>query len=1522
MKRLVSWFAVNPVATNLLVAFLLLAGIASFTRIPVQIWPDLDVPVISIVVPYLGAAPEEVETAVCARIDEKLDGIDGVDRVRSTAEEGRCRVVVALLFDADRSAVLADVQNQVNAIDTLPKETETPVVRLLSSSDVVIEVAVTGPTDERDLKELARRVRDDLLALPAVTRASVANVRPYEISIEVSEASLQRNRLTFDQVANAIRGNSLDLPGGAIKTDRGELLLRTQGQADRGEEFGSIEVTTLDDGTRVLLRDVARVVDGFADTGQQFRFDGRPAALVRVSQVGSQDLREISAQVRGYVAESAGKYPQDVTLTVWNDQSSLLVDRLATLIDSGLQGLLLVLVVLALFLRPHLALWVAAGIPIALLGAVFLLFCFGVSIDAISLIGFILVLGLLVDDAVVVGESAYVAQREGAGQLAGAIEGARRVFVPVTFGVLTTVAAFIPMLFLTGVAGQFMAAVAAPVICCLAFSLIECHLILPLHLGHRSDSMPLGEFGIALLAVAVLGAVVLAADARDAVGLAIGVACLVVAAHVSGGLRWLGAAFARVQVRFEDGLETFIQGAFRRVVRRALRWRALTVTAGVVAFGLAVATVVGGHLPFSFLISDQGDRIVAKLTMPFGGPPQDTDRALGRLVASARELQAELATEYGTPIITYIAESQGSHLPSGGGDGDMVPTGYHLGEIYLQLSPSEGREIATVDVADAWRTAVGTVEGAEQLIFVTDFRQTTPDIDIRLFGDSMEDLRAASTALRAELVGYPGVSEVSTSFREGKEELSLSLTDTGAALGLTLSDVGRQVRQAFYGEEAQRVQRGEDDLRVMVRYPSQARQTLNSLQALHVRTPAGTYVPFRTVAEAEWGRGTQLIERVDGVRSVNVSAKVDLTQTSANAVLEAMGPFLNATVDANPDLGYEIESNRAVRETVTSAVPLFLAALGAIYALLAIPLRSYHQPLIVMAVLPFCFVGAVLGHLLAMIPGIVLGFSMPSAFGLLAAAGVAINASLVLLHGVQRFRVDGDAVETALENAAASRCRPILITTVTSFVGLMPLMLTRSPSAAPMVPMVVSLAFGIVVSSVAALVFVPALWLVLHRVGTGTRRTATSLGELVGRAPRIGQWLARYPFLQDSLRSSEFTDLVIEDEEGLDPETARIARTGLVRLYYQREFDRRAMDEQLSVIAEKAPSTDGLVVETRNWAQQRAFQLGAHMLRGAVEPREAARPLSDILDSCLVRVLAAVRRDYAAEHGAMEGSLALVALDAHGRREFAIGGSLRILFLYDGAGAGAPSQDDAQAWHASLLQRFGRVFGELSPGAMLYRPSPPWQGEGRPDSANSLRDFEEHYAEAASTADLRTLVHARVVFADGDLGERFEAVRQSVLRRERSFNAVGAALSALRPMDGGGRWNVLNAPGGLVDIELFVEHLHLAAGAAASGSGIAAEGLVEALEAGARDGLIDATVAAELAGATRLWQNFDGFIRMVGVDQDPTHLSPEEQSTLAQACDAAGLEDLASSLAATRQRSAAHIDTWFSMRHHRADANE
>ena len=455
-------------------------------------------------VPYLGAAPEEVETGVCARIEERLTGITGIKEVRSLSAEGRCTVHVEMFLDADRSQTLGEVENQVNAIDTFPEETERPIIALAENNNVVVEVAITGPTDERTLKELGHRVRDDLLALPAVTHAALINVRPYEISVEVSEASLSRNNLTFDDVARAVRERSLDLPGGSIKTEQGEIVLRTAGQAYWGHELENLVVTTRADGTRVFVRDVARVVDGFEDTGQALRFDGRPAALVQVSRVGDQDVREVAEAVRGYVSRAAGRHPEGVELTTWRDESVVLAFRLRALLDSGIQGLLLVLILLALFLRPNLAIWVAGGIPIAFLGAIFLLYWFGLSINSLSVMGFILALGMLVDDAVVVGEAAYVEQRRGAGQLAGAIAGAQQVLIPVTFGVITTAVAFLPLLFGTSTLGQAYGVMAATVICCLVFSLIECQAVLPSHLGHGSGRLPLGDFGLTLLAVVVV----------------------------------------------------------------------------------------------------------------------------------------------------------------------------------------------------------------------------------------------------------------------------------------------------------------------------------------------------------------------------------------------------------------------------------------------------------------------------------------------------------------------------------------------------------------------------------------------------------------------------------------------------------------------------------------------------------------------------------------------------------------------------------------------------------------------------------------------------------------------------------------------------------------------------------------------------------------------------------------------------------------------------------------------------------
>lgn len=1513
MKRIITWFVTNPVATNLLVGFAVVAGFASFTQVPVRTYPDIDLPVVSVVVPYLGAAPEEVERGVCTRIEDHVDGIVGVKEVRTTADEGVCTVLIELLQDADRTKALNDVRNQVGAIETFPAEAETPLVSMAEVSSRVIDVAVTGPTDERTLKQVARRVRADILALPGITQATVNNVRPYEIAVEVSEASLLRNNLTFDEVAAAVSRNSVDLPGGTIRAEQGEVLLRTSGQAYRGDELKKIMVKARPDGSRILLEDVAEVIDGFEETSARFLFDGMPAALVSVSRVGDQDIRQIAEAVRAYVDEfndapdaAAGTVGEGVELTVWNDESAMLRDRLGALMDSGVEGLLMVLIILTLFLRPSVALWVSAGIPIALLGAVFLLYALGISINLWSLIGFILVLGMLVDDAVVVGESSHVAQRTAAGQLAGVIDGTERVLLPVTFGVLTTVAAFLPMLYMTGTAGTVLANVGAVVICCLAFSLIECLFVLPAHLAHKSDSLPFGEVGMVLLSIVTLAAFALAPDLRLGMALAVVAVGLVWAAHLWGVLSKVATAFTRLQVRFERGFDRFAEVFFRRIVRAALGRPALTVVTALASLVLAFAVVGSGRLPFSLLTPVHGDRVVASLTMPFGVSAAVTAEAMTRLRDAARRVASRLEQEHGLPLVLHLAESYGSH---GGGLGQRTATNpaSHLGEVIMQLTPSEGRAETSVDIAAAWRAETGRIDEAVALNFDSALQSAGGDVELRLSGDDMEDLRAMASRLVAEIGQYPGVIEVGDSYLAGKTELSLALTPAGAALGLTLADLGRQVRQAFYGEEAQRVQRGEDDVRVMVRYPEHARRSLASLLSLRIRTADGGEVPFRTVATVEWGQGASRINRTDGARSVSVSAKLDLERTSADRVRAPVQAFLDEAMTAYPNMRYSFQSAKATREALGSAGPLFLLAFFAVFTLLAIPLRSYGQPLIILSVLPFCFVGTVIGHLLmAFIPGAIVSLSLPSLMGMVAAIGVAVNATLVLLHSVNRFLASGNSPIDALENAAVVRCRPILITTATTVAGLTPLMVNTSASIATMRPMVVSLAFGVAIAALAALLFVPALWLVMHRTGTRARQVTAGVGDFVGHAPLLEKWMAHYPYVEESLESQEFQYLMVEDE-GLDDETARVARAGLVRLYYRREFDRAAMTEQLAAMARRAPTTEEEVGEVRVWTQQRAFQLAAHMLRSAITPREATGPLTDILDAALATLLDAARRDTVREHGEMPGAnVALAALDAAGRRELVAGTPLKLLFLYDCPTPPASVSVTPQEWHAAALQRFLRLLGDLSPRGLLFRAEPPHRLAPAPSAAHAMTDFEA-LGTAAEWQDLRMLVHARVICADGGLEGRFETVRKAAVGQTRDRAAVAREMATFRSARQGEAWDVGELPGGLSDMALAAEIIQLTH--AASAPEVMATGLVATFEAAARRGVVDAATARDLTDATTLWQNFIGFVSMVSSDQrDPTGASPEHQRALADVCGAANIDDLASVVQAKSRRAATRLE--------------
>ena len=1514
MNRMIAWFATNHVAANLLMGFAVIAGLAALTRIPVKMYPDVEIPVISVSVPYLGAAPEEVESGVCTRVEERVEGIIGVKEVTSIAREGLCTTHVELFFDADNARVLDEVQNQVNSIDTFPKETEKPIVRFLELTTIVVEIAVTGPTDERALKELGQRVRNDILALPEITHADLTNVRPYEISVEVSEASLLRNDLTFDEVASAVRKRSVDLPGGSIKTSSNEVLLRTRGQAYWGHELEKLVLTTRADGTRVLLRDVARIVDGFEDSGQTLRFDGKPAALIQVARVANQDLRQVSQTVRQFVENSTSRYPEGVALTLWNDESVLVTDRLSTLVDSGVQGLLLVLILLALFLRPHLAIWVTAGIPIAFLGAIFLIYWFGYSIDAISILGFILALGMLVDDAVVVGESVYVAHQRGSGQLAGAIDGAQHVLVPVTFGVLTTIAAFTPLLFSVGGPGEILEIMAATVIFCLVFSLIECQMVLPAHLGHRGQRMPLGDFGILLLITLIIAAIAIAPDRRTGVALAIGAVTLVYAAHLNGLLGRLGAAFTRLQLNFESGLQSFIDTRFRNLVRRVLGARRLTLALALAALASAAGIVAGGHLPFTFMMPVLGDRVAAKLTMPPGIGASVTDEAIVRLSASALGVQRQLADETGNSSVVHVMAARGGHPSTGATfSGVRQESGTHLGEVVMQLSPSESRELTTGEIADLWRETNGPIEEAIELSFDTERVETGNNIDIQLSGDDLDALKTAAAKIRAGLAEYPGVYDITDSFRAGKEELQLSVSPAGEALGVTLSDLGRQVRQAFYGEEAQRVQRDREDVRIMVRFTEQERGTLESLYSLRIRTADGGAVPFRTVAEVTSGRGPAAITRADGNRSVNVTAKVDPTRTSAGAVLAEMSAgLLPDTISAHPGLTYSLKSSERQREIGERLAPMFLLALFTIFALLAIPLHSYLQPLIIMATLPFAFMGAVWGHLLMKGFGNVLGLSIPSIFGAVAASGVVINATLLLLHEVNRRLESGDSTYDALVNAAVTRARPILITTVTTFAGLLPLTLSRSVQVQPLIPMATSLAYGVLFASAATLLVAPAFLLVLRDITGGAKRVSELLGNLAGTAPRLTKWMDRFPYVQESLRTREFEDLQIPEDIGLDPETARIAREGLVRLYYEREFDREEMRAQLGAIAAKAPMTDNLVGETRVWAEQRSFQLGVHMLQGVIAPTDAARPLTHILDTCVVELLRAARQDLLAElDRPLHGTACLVALGSAGRREFAIGSPLRLMFVYELPGAPVAGMSlSPETAYGQFLQRLMRLIGNLSPEGMLFEAVPPYALPGGPGNvpACPLPALRDHFENAAEPWELRMLTHARIIKAEGDLGERVEATRQSALSRTLDREALAAHFAAVRkqlfqrhrPDD---IWDIRNRPGGLDDAELLAEWLQLTG--AATAPAMLVNGLVPTFTAAAEHGLIDESAATELAAAARLWQCLDGYYRMIAKRAfDPGSASAELREVIARACGAEEFEALPAMIADSSKRAA------------------
>ena len=1051
MKSLIDWFARNRVVANLLMLSIIVLGLSAVFSINREVFPEFEMDIISIGIPYLGAAPEEVEDAVVVRVEEAIEGLEGVKRLTSTASEGSASVLLEVETGYDTRELLDDVKSRVDAISTFPLETEEPIIQEVLARMQVINVSISGNADELTLKQLGEEVRDEITALDGITQADLKSVRPYEIAIEVSEDDLRRYGLTFDDVAQAVRRSSMDIPGGSVKAESGEILLRTIGQAYRGAEYEDLTLLTRADGSRLRLADVARVIDGFEETDSWSRFDGEPAVMVQVYRVGDENAPDVSAVVHDYVAAKAEALPGGITIATWQDTSVLLSDRTNLLLRNGFQGLILVFIVLTLFLRIRLAAWVAFGIPVAFLGAIAAMPQLDLTINMMTLFSFILVLGIVVDDAVVVAERIHYRQHQLGDPLKGSILGTQEVAVPVIFGVLTTMVAFAPFIFVPGTMGNFTRAFPLIIIPVLFFSVVESQLVLPSHLSHGKIRKP-----------------------NEKKNLVVRI--------------WDGFfnGFAR-------GLELVIAKIYKPVLSFFLEWRYLAVALALSSILMTAGLYYGGIVQFVFFPTIDSDNVIVKLTMPQETPANVTAAAVESIERAALELGAELEAEHGRAIYNHVLSSVGEHpsANSGPASNGLAQSQAYLGEVNIELIAGEDRPISSEAVGIRLRNHLPEVPGAVEMVINTELMQGMGEpINVQLTGADVDELREVAEEVRARLAEYPGVLDITDSFRGGKPELELSMKPSAEPLGLSLQNLGRQVRQAFFGEEAQRIQRGRDDVRVMVRYPLEERQSLGDVEYMRIRTPDGGQVPFATVADAELGRGFASIKRVDRRRAINVTAKVDQEITNENDVLtDFEARHMAGILAGHPNVDYTFEGIQQLQGEFQDGLQrAFMIAMFVIFTLMAIPFRSYLQPLIVMSAVPFGLIGAVLGHAI-----IGMEISFMSMMGMVAVTGVVVNDSLVLVHFVNRYAEENESLREAVIAAGMSRFRPILLTSLTTAIGVTPLMLETSIQAQFLVPMAVALASGILFATLITLVLVPSLYLILEDVRNffGFKRHAT-----------------------------------------------------------------------------------------------------------------------------------------------------------------------------------------------------------------------------------------------------------------------------------------------------------------------------------------------------------------------------------------------------------------------------------------------
>jgi len=1038
MRRAIEWMVGNHVAANLIMLLILLTGMMSLYGLKQEIFPEITLDKVSIEVVYPGASPDDIETLVIEKIEESLTGVEGIDEIQGTASENRGTVVVSAAFGVDVKELFDDVEAEINRITTFPEDAEDPIVKINETKSIVIQVGVFGDLSEKELVDVTELVKDELIKRKDISQVGISGLRNYEISIELSEESLRQYGISFEQVTNAVKSSSLDLPGGKIKTTNGEILLRTQSLGYVKEDYEKIILKSDPNGNTVTIKDVANVVDAFEDSDVSTSFDLKPAALITVYRSGEETPIAVADSVKEYIELSKYNLPDKVTLTAWNDQSVLLKQRINLLLRNAAIGLLLVMFSLSLFLHVRLAFWVSMGIVISFVGTFIVMSLFGVSINMITLFAFILVLGIVVDDAIVVGENIFSEHKEGVPLKLASSKATVKVAMPVTFAVLTTVATFSPMLFVDGNMGKIMKVIPIVVIAVLLFSLFESLFILPVHLSGIKES-----------------------------------------SH--GFFAFLNKLSDSANIL----LDKFIRMIYAPFLEKSLKYRYTTIAVALSFLLISVGLIGGGILKFNFLPDVEGDNIVVLITMPAGTSVSQTEKVVKRFEDAAMKVQNEYELKYPHlkgKLFKHMFRLVGDqpslkHGPNGGRGGAANPS---LAEINLQLVSVEQRPFGTTEVLEKWREYSGDSSEAKSILFQNTIMNNGNDIEYQLSAPDNKLLTDAVEEFKKIIAEFGGTSEIRDDFDLGKYEYKLKLKPSAATLGVTTADIAKQVRQGYYGSEALTVQRGGEQVKVMIRYSESERRNIDSIKNMRIRTKSGAQIPLTSVAEIQFGRGVSKINRLNRERIISVIANVDELKVNPNEVNKELKKKLNKMITGKyKSLSFTTAgAQKQQQKSMISLGKGFIVALFVLYLLLAIPFRSYSQPLIIMSAIPFGIIGAIMGHLL-------MGFtlSIMSVFGIVALAGVVVNDSLVLIDAInvlQREHEKGfiDAIITG----AQRRFRPIMLTSLTTFLGLAPMIVETEMQARFLVPMAISLGFGILFATVITLVFIPSVMVVLDEV--------------------------------------------------------------------------------------------------------------------------------------------------------------------------------------------------------------------------------------------------------------------------------------------------------------------------------------------------------------------------------------------------------------------------------------------------------